>query len=68
MSDITEQQPERFRRALRAGCSKVRSWPCKYPDCQCDELYAIRTKFARAAILAWEAPQRLGDRAPEAPR
>ena len=63
MADITEQQPERFKRAMQAGCMAILpQYKCTYPDCQCDELYATRTKFARAFVLAWEAPQHLPDK------
>lgn len=46
--DVTEREPERFDRAVRAGCDAI-STGKNVED------------TIRAAILAWEAPQRLGD-------
>ena len=58
--DVTEQQPERFRRAVRAGCETDNDdgSVCTYPDCVGGGC-GWYTKVLRAAILAWEKPQHL---------
>lgn len=57
---VTDHQPERLARAVRALCNasaEEDDW-CSYPDCGC--AIEARREVA-AAIEAWEAPQRLGE-------
>lgn len=43
--DITEQQPERFKRAVQAACCEACSWP----ECGC----TTTAELARKAINEW---------------
>lgn len=60
MRDAIEIHPERFKRAVRAGCDRyirgLDARPCRYPD-GCGRNCGFLTAAISDAIVAWEAPQ-----------
>lgn len=49
MGDPTQEQPERFKRAVRAACVTGDDDFCDYPNCPC----GIFPAEVKAAIIAW---------------